>query len=142
MGSRAAVMADTSGLYALLDADDRFHELAARAWIRLLEAEWIIVVHHFVVLEVWSLLQSRLGMTAVEVFHREFWPLFDLEPLTEGLLARGVARCLGAKRRELSLTDCVSLELAAEMGLDRAFAFDRHFREAGLLLPDDTSWME
>jgi predicted nucleic acid-binding protein len=95
-----------------------------------------------VILEVWSLLQARLGMEAVGVFHRDFWPLLDVVPVTDALLAKGVARCMGAARRELSLTDCVSLELAVELGISSAFAIDRHFREAGLVLPDDASWLE
>ena len=141
MGSARSVMADTSGIYALLDADDRVHEAAVRAWAHLLEENTVILVHHFVFLEVWSLLQARLGLEAVHVLHRDLRPFFDMRPVTDGLLSRGVARCLGARLRDLSLTDCVSLELAVEMGIDRAFAFDRHFREAGLMLPDDPAWM-
>jgi predicted nucleic acid-binding protein len=134
------VLADTSGLYAILDGDDKSHQPAARAWIRLLESKRGIVLHHFVLLELWSLLQTRLGMEAVRVFHRDFWPLCDLVPVSEGLLARGAARCLGAWRRELSLADCISFELGSERGIASAFAFDRHFREAGFVLPDDPAW--
>jgi predicted nucleic acid-binding protein len=135
------VLADTSGLYALLDADDLWHEPAAAAWIRLIESERTIVLHHFVLLEVWSLLQAQLGLEAVGVFHRDYWPLCAVVPVTEHLVARGAARCIGAARRDLSLTDCVSFELGAEQGIASAFAFYRHFREAGFILPDDPGWL-
>jgi predicted nucleic acid-binding protein len=134
------VVADTSGLYAILDADDRCHEVAARAWTQLVESTRSIVLHHFVLLETWSLLQARLGMEAVGTFHRDFWPLCDLVPVTESLIARGAARCLGAGRRDVSLADCVTFELGSERGIASAFAFDRHFREAGFVLPEDPDW--
>jgi len=79
-------------------------------------------------------------MEGVAVFQRDYLALFLLLPVTEDLLARGISRCLGAGRRNLSLTDCISLEIVSDQGIDQAFAFDGHFREAGLLLPDDPSW--
>jgi len=134
------VLADTSGLYAILDADDRQHTVAAQAWPPLAESGRAIVLHYFVLHELWTLLQARLGMESVAVFQRDYLPLFTLLPVTDILLARGISRCLGAGRRDLSLTDCVSLEIVSEQGIDCAFAFDRHFRDAGLALPGDPSW--
>lgn len=32
------VYLDTSGIFAMLDADDEFHEIAARAWQKMLAA--------------------------------------------------------------------------------------------------------
>ena len=134
------VLADTSGLYAILDADDRQHAVAARCWPPLLESGRAIVLHHFVLQELWSLLLARIGMQAVVVFQRDYLPLFMLWPVTDTLLARAISRCLGAGRRDLSLTDCVSLEIVSDQGIECAFAFDRHFRDTGLLLPGDPSW--
>ncbi len=134
------VLADTSGLYAILDADDRHHPVAIDSWPLLLDSARTILLHHFVLQDLWALLQARLGMEGVVVFQRDYLPLFLLWPVTGDLLARGMSRCLGAGRRDLSLTDCVSLEIATDQGINRAFAFDRHFREAGLLLPGDSSW--
>ena len=79
-------------------------------------------------------------MEAAGVFQRDYWPLCDVIPVSESLLAQGAARCIGAGRRDLSLTDCVSFELGAERGIAAAFAFDRHFREAGFILPEDAGW--
>jgi predicted nucleic acid-binding protein len=80
-------------------------------------------------------------MQAVQMFHRDFLPLFTRRPVPTEIVDRGIARCLGAARRGLSLTDCVSFELAREAGIARAFAFDRHFRAAGLLLPGDPRFL-
>jgi predicted nucleic acid-binding protein len=36
-----------------------------------------------------------------------------------------------ARRRDLSLVDCVSFEVMRRNGITRAFAVDRHFQELG-----------
>ena len=135
------VFADTSGLYALIDADDRFHSRASRAWRDLLSAGSGIALHQFVLLETWSLLQARLGLDAVEVFVRDFLPLMRVEPVSEPLLSRAMTRCRAARVRDLSLTDCVSIEFMLDRGIESALAFDRHFRESGVRLPGDRTWL-
>ncbi len=42
------------------------------------------------------------------------------------------AALLAAARRKLSLVDCASIELCRRLGTRQAFAFDKHFRDAGL----------
>ena len=86
------VLADTSGLYALLDASDGYHRPACRAWKELVESDQDIVVHHFVFHEVCSLLQARLGFEAVELFLRDFLPLMTLCPVAQEVLWRGITR--------------------------------------------------
>ena len=46
-----------------------------------------------------------------------------------------VLRCLAANRRNLSLTDCVSLEWLNQRQITEAIAQDIHFNEAGIQLP-------
>lgn len=135
-----AVFADTSGLYALLDGDDGHHRRAATAWRDLLISGRQVIVHSFILLEVWSLLQARLGFKALDVFQRDFLPLLELHSVAETILERAMARCMTWRRRDLSLTDCVSLELMNEKGVRSAFAFDRHFLEEGFLLPGGPTW--
>ncbi len=38
---------------------------------------------------------------------------------------------LSQSRRRLSLVDCSSFEVMHRRGIDRCFAFDRHFRQQG-----------
>lgn len=130
-------VADTSALHALLDADDANHRRAAAAWKRLVESGQPMILNDFVLLECFTLIQGRLGMDAIEVFHRDFMPLLERRSISPEIVARGIARGLGARRRDLSLTDCVTFELARDASIARAFAFDRHFRDAGFLVPGD-----
>jgi predicted nucleic acid-binding protein len=135
-----AVLADTSGLYALLDRDDGHHKRAAAAWRDLLAFDRRVIAHSFVLLEVWSLVQARLGFEALDVLQRDFLPLLEVHPIAEGLLEKAMARCMAGRRRDLSLTDCVSLEFMHEKAVRSAFAFDRHFLEEGFLLPGGPTW--
>ena len=75
------------------------------SWVRapvMSHIDHAVIIHHFVLLERWSLLQARPGMEAVEVFQRDYQPLLTAKLVTESLLSRGIARCLGAKRRDPS----------------------------------------
>jgi hypothetical protein len=49
-------------------------------------------------------------------------------------VTRAVSVLIAASRRELSLVDAVSFEAMRQRRIDRAFAFDRHFEEAGFSL--------
>jgi len=47
---------------------------------------------------------------------------------------RAASAVIGANRCDLSLVDAVSFEVMRQRGLNEAFAFDRHFGEAGFSL--------
>jgi predicted nucleic acid-binding protein len=50
------------------------------------------------------------------------------------LHASALAALLAARRRRLSLVDCVSFETMRHLSVTRAFAFDPHFTEQGFEL--------
>jgi len=84
-----------------------------------------------VLVEAFALLQHRLGMPAVRVFHEDVLPLLHVEWVGAQSHAQSVAALLTAGRRQLSLVDCASFEAMRRMALDRAFTFDHHFAEQG-----------
>jgi predicted nucleic acid-binding protein len=53
------------------------------------------------------------------------------EFVTSGMHRLGIAALLTAARRNLSLVDCVSLEVMRDPGIKSVFAFDDHFRQYG-----------
>jgi len=65
---------DTAGLIACLDADDRCHEMASKAWAAALESGVQFLMTDWVRLECWLLLQCRLGVEALNDFYELVLP--------------------------------------------------------------------
>jgi predicted nucleic acid-binding protein len=128
------VFLDTSALLALIDADEVRHEDARLIWKRLLGNDVPIVTTNYVLVETYALTQRRLGSAAVRVLTDDLLPVVDVEWIGRELHEKAVSALIAASRRELSLVDAVSFEAMRQRGLDRAFAFDRHFEEAGFRL--------
>jgi predicted nucleic acid-binding protein len=123
--------ADTSGLYALLDAENVAHRLVAEAWAALRQANAPVVTSSYVLLETVSLVQSRLGLGPVRDLVGEIAPILMVEWTDDETHDAGVAALLSANRRNLSLVDCVSFEVMRRLGIRRAFTLDEHFRGQG-----------
>ena len=123
------VFVDTSALYALLDADDRNHASAKATLNSCLEQDTLLLSSNYVLVETIALIRRRLGMVAARRFCLEMMPLFRLHWVDEEVHSAALGTLLVAGSRELSLVDCTSFELMRRMGVDTAFAFDRHFQE-------------
>ncbi len=130
-----SVFVDTSGFYAVLDADDPFHTVARTAFERAEREKWQLVTTNYVVHETWALVQHRLGWDAVDDFLDVMLPLCRVEFVDEGLRAQAAQRCRQSRRRKLSLPDCLSFEVMRRLQLTEAVAQDQHFTENGIELP-------
>ena len=124
------VFVDTSALYALLDAADAQHRPGRAAFTRLVHDQDLIT-HSYVLVETIALAQRRLGPDAVRALTRELLPAVATVWVDEAAHAAGLAALIAAFPTEVSLVDQVSFHLMRELGLTRAFAFDRDFRTAG-----------
>lgn len=122
---------DTSFFIALLTKEDRFHEKADQAWKSLLESDASLVSTNYTLLETFALIQSLLGLEAVADFQRDVVPLLSLEWVDGNYHEAGLAAVLAAKRRNLSLVDCVSFEVMRRNGVKNVHTFDKHFGEHG-----------
>ena len=134
------IFVDTSGLLAVLDARQVRHAAAARAWREILAGPEGLVTTSYVLIEAVALAQRRLGLSAVADLEAVVVPAIQVVWVDEALHRRGVDALLAARRRELSLVDCVSFALMRERGITTAFAMDRHFTEQGFAVrpgPDD-----
>ncbi len=127
-----AVFADTSALYALLDADDENHVRSAETWRRqIMGSDENMVTTNYVLVETFALVQSRLGLEAVREFQESIVPVLSVEFVTPETHRLGIAALLAASRRGLSLVDCVSFEVMRDLGIKTVFTFDSHFRQYG-----------
>lgn len=122
---------DTSALLAVLHSGDENHARASRRFRALLESDEVLVTTSYVLVETVALLQHRFGLGAVRGFQDAVAPVLEVVWVDAELHAEGTAALLTAARREMSLVDCVSFACMRRQGLNRAFHFDRHFREQG-----------
>ena len=129
------VFVDTSGFYATMDNADAFHAVAVRLFQQAVMESWSLITTNYVAHESWALIQRRLGMNTVRDFERGLLRQCAVIFVDATLHATAVQRCLSANRRNLSLTDCVSLEWMHQHQIAEAIARDVHFTEAGLRLP-------
>ncbi len=129
--ARGGCFVDTSALYAVFDCRDAGHAGAARAWEELSNSDVPLFVSSYVLVETTALLQSRLGVRAVDALHTHIVPWLLVTWVDGPLHAQGAAGLLAAGRRDLSLVDCTSFALMRELGLRRVFSLDAHFRDQG-----------
>ena len=90
-----SVFVDTSGFYAVLDADDPFHATAKSAFERAEREQWRLVTTNYVVHETWALVQHRLGWDAVEDFLEVMLSLCSVEFVDEPLHTPPPRSCSG-----------------------------------------------
>jgi predicted nucleic acid-binding protein len=117
-------------LLAVLDADEREHTRADRAWSRLVPEEDLVSTN-YVLLETFALVQNRLGLRAANTLQQDVVPEIRLFWVNQEIHDASVAALLTSARRRLSLVDCSSFEAMRRLGIKTAFAFDRHFAEQG-----------
>jgi predicted nucleic acid-binding protein len=126
-----SVFADTSAFLALLDGDEAHHAAAGTAWADLLQRDEPIVTTSYVLVETYALVERRLGLDAVRGFTADFVPLLEVVWVDAALHAMGVGALLAARRRALSLVDCVSFEAMRQRHIVSAFAVDPDFGTQG-----------
>lgn len=126
------VFADTSAFIALLVPSDAAHKRATKAFDVLADEEAQLVTTSYVLVETYALIGRRIGLTAVRDFRTDFAPLLDVVWVDAERHDRGLDLLQASRSETLSLVDTVSFVVARERGIERAFAFDRHFTAAGL----------
>ena len=120
------VVADTGPLYALIDADDAWHQRVLEWWQVNRQP---IVIPVCVLPEVAYLLQTRVGAAAEEAFVRS---IADGELIVEPLEAEDIARAAVLMRRyrdfPLGFVDATVIATAERLDASRILTTDRrHF---------------
>ncbi len=129
-----SVFIDTSAILPLIDVGQSNHALAQQIWRRLVAQELILYSTNYVLLESTALLQNRVGVQAVQGLQENLAPFLQVIWVNKSLHQAGITALLLANRRQLSLVDCVSFAAMRQIGLNQAFAFDKHFAEQGFSL--------
>ncbi len=126
-----SIFVDTSGLYAVLDADDSNHARAKEQWFQLLAEQEQLVSTNYVLVETFALVQRRLGMEAVKALHEDIVPTLTIEWIDATSHSAAVSELLTTSNRQISLVDWVSFDTMKRLRLTRAFAFDEDFHAQG-----------
>lgn len=125
------VFADTSALYALLDAGAASHAGARRAFAALREREALLVTTSYVLVETCALVSRRLGPGALRAFREDFAPLLDVIWVDASIHEAALDLLFERRKASLSLVDAASFVAMRRERIDEAFAFDRHFADEG-----------
>ncbi|MBN1954003.1 MAG: PIN domain-containing protein [Anaerolineae bacterium] len=125
------IFVDTSAFYALLDADDQNHAQAKEAWVKWVHVDCSFHCSNYILLESIALIQRRLGVAAVRRFQEDIIPLCHAHWIGPELHAAATSALLAANRRQISIVDYTSFELARRLGIRVVFTFDQHFADQG-----------
>lgn len=121
-----AVLADTGPLYALVDTDDALHERARNELTVLKSEKRRVIVATPVLMECYSLVLYRLGITTAQGWLAEIDPgTGQLTPLTDDVQAAGdlVRRY---PDQDITLFDALLSVLATRLHVP-VWTFDHHF---------------
>ena len=126
-----AILVDTSGLFAYIDADDR-HHLGVRAFISsTIEA---LILPAGVLPEIDYLVASRLGVRVELAMLRAIAEgEFDLEALTPSDLRRAIELIDQYAGSDIGLVDASIVAAAERLGITRILTLDR--RHFGMIRP-------
>lgn len=128
------IFVDTTAFYALLDEDDERHHEAVNAWTECVTRGESLITTNYVVVECWSLLQTRLGLRAVRILYDELMPVVRVVWVSADLHGIVAKTLLGSGKRAISFVDRSSFEVMRMRGIEIAFSFDKHFSSEGFTL--------
>ena len=127
------ILADTSGLYSLLNRKDQYHT-RVREFYNTLPTRTEIIVIEYVLVETMTLLRAR-GFSPLAVQFRQalstshIFTLRHATPEFEGATFEIYRRYAD---KEWSYTDCALFAVADTLNSSLIFSFDHHIDQMGL----------
>ncbi len=128
-----SVFLDTGYLLALELSNDQNHRAASKHWRSVVQSLPPLVPTSYIFDEVVTLFNHRgYHAKAVEVGDRLLSsPSVQFVHVDEDLFREGWQYLQQHGDKEYSLTDCISFVVMKNLRIDTAFAFDKHFAQAG-----------
>lgn len=129
------VFVDTSALAALADRTDRNHQAAADFARSLPRSAGWLVTTNYVLDETFTLLRHTIGAGHTIAFgealmNSRLYTIVQADARVQHLAWEWFKRY---SDKGFSFTDCTSFVVMKAMGIEEAFAFDRHFVQAGFV---------
>lgn len=133
MASADPVFLDTSGLVALLNADDWLHEESVRHFEALGTTDRQVVTTDWVLAELGNGLARTPARASAVGFIRALLaePRARVVFVDQPMLERALSQYGVYGDKTWGLVDCVSFEIMRQLGCRDALTHDRHFEQAG-----------
>ncbi len=128
------IFVDSGAWKALKDPDDEYHQEATDFHREMAKGRYgALVTSDYVLDETLTLLMSRTSLNFATTLLDEVLTgtSVHLVWINEELFRGAAVRFRASGARGWSFTDCTSFELMHRLGVKDAFAFDKHFMEAG-----------
>jgi len=130
-----SVFIDTGAWKAIYDKDDPFHRLANRTLADLRKKRSYLITSNFVVDETLTLLRIRVSYASAVEFGETLRASKVISIVQVETTIENEAWMIFKKYsdKDFSFTDCTSFAIMKRLAIERAFAFDDHFRQFGFI---------
>jgi predicted nucleic acid-binding protein len=127
---------DTSAWLALNDKNDQYHGDAVSRSAKIKQQKIQLVTSEYVLDESITIIRYRVSHRAAVIFGDALMSstIVSIEDIADAERLKAWALFKKYGDKELSFTDCTSFALMMKLGLQKAFAFDDHFRQLGFQL--------
>jgi predicted nucleic acid-binding protein len=127
---------DTSAWLALNDKNDQYHGDAVSRSAKIKQQKIQLVTSEYVLDESITIIRYRVSHRAAVIFGDALMSstIVSIEDIADAERLKAWALFKKYGDKELSFTDCTSFALMMKLGLQKAFAFDDHFRLLGFQL--------
>jgi len=127
------VFLDTSGLIAVVNTDDQWHEPAAAGRRALIDSNRQLITSSYVLVEIGDgLSRVHQRALAMSLFDRlRASPRVEIVAATAELEAQAWDLVRRRMDKDRGITDCATFVLMQQRGIQAAFTLDHHFQQAG-----------
>lgn len=127
------VFLDTSGLIAVANSDDQWHDAAEAVWHSLVESGVRLITTSLVLVEPGDgLSRIQYRQLALDIYGRlQSSPRVSIIHATPDHTERGWQLFRHRRDKEWGVTDCVSIVVMRDWGVTEVFSSDHHFEQAG-----------
>jgi predicted nucleic acid-binding protein len=125
----ARILIDTSAVYALIDRSDRWHATAKASLEDIKKARSEPLLTNLVVAECHALILVRLGAPLARKWLTS--NVWSVQRVTVDDEARAMTIITKYIDKAFSCANATSFAVMERLGIQRAFAFDPHFRQYG-----------
>lgn len=127
------IFVDTSAFYALVDEGDKNHPHATSIYKKLARTNTPLVTTNYVIGETYTLVMARLGTKiALQVVENlKESRLLEKVHIGEDIEEKAFQLLKKHSDKNFSFVDTASFAFMKSKGLEKVFAFDKHFTQAG-----------